>query len=141
MPWGAENSKIGRRQGASIASALQGIPLTRGPVTDTHLKVVTLTPLQAGSALVLESDNKRKWSNHLKSGGRKLLLLRRVYVLLYLCRSSESFSIHLATIHKSQQLGFIFNLKNKILNNDFKYIDIWQEPDRTCCTEGLTGMC
>lgn len=28
VPWGAENSKIGRRQGASIASALQDTPLT-----------------------------------------------------------------------------------------------------------------
>lgn len=31
VPRGAENLKIGRRQGAWIASALQGTPVTRGP--------------------------------------------------------------------------------------------------------------
>lgn len=78
MPWGAENLKIGRRQGASIAPALQGIPLTQGPVIDTHMKVVTLTPRTAGSALVLESDNKRKWSNHLKLGGGGGLVIKHL---------------------------------------------------------------
>lgn len=77
VPRGAENSKIGRRQGASIASALQDTPLTLStgaPITGTHLKMVTLTPLAAMSAWAQGSDNKGKRSNHLKLGGRKPLL-------------------------------------------------------------------
>lgn len=60
VPQGAENVKIGRRQGASIESALRDAPLTRGPLTGTHLKMVTLTPLPAGSAWAQGSDNERE---------------------------------------------------------------------------------
>lgn len=52
VPQGAENLKIGRKQGLSIASAPRGTPLARSSVTDAHLKTLTLTPPPAGLAWV-----------------------------------------------------------------------------------------
>lgn len=52
VPQGAGNLKIGRSQAASISSAFAGRTShtrTPGPVIGAHLRVVSLTPLPAGS--------------------------------------------------------------------------------------------
>lgn len=79
VPQGAENSKIGRRQAASIALALQDTALTKGPITGTHLKMVTLTPPPAGSAWACGSHNKGKLSNHFEVGREEFIVLKQLY--------------------------------------------------------------